>query len=810
MSEQTKKVALPAFLPKRLEAFKIVKNDQQSYLLRDKLLNKVHDMEPWQFFLLEVLPGCEDYPKLCSVFQDRFGRPIQQREIESFFASLADRQLLDFENPTHALLEPFKTKSYEVKDGAASLKSHEAAVHAKPASGNPAAPAAAQGDLQAGLNDAAGFDPRATRWMLPLFDPRPMLRLLSPAVHPLRHAVYLIPLLVLAAVMLCSQYSYLLRGDLEHLHAEMSLLIHVVFSLFTVNLAVTLTTAFIAHAYRATVSKIGISIFVGFLPRFVAQVSHTEQLSRRERMWLNAGPLLTRLVIFSFGVLLWYNTRDSGTLSPKIGMALGLICAFDLLFVSGNPMVKGSGYQLLAAFTNEPHLHGKAYKTLLNQLRGTTFKQSDSLVLAGFASVTALYSFILIAIAAAMVGAYLQTVMLGGTAIVIAILMGLYLARRAYKRLTLIEAAYERSLQFERWRKRTLPEAAGEAEDELKPASGWSHFIKVTTAVTLLILLVLPYPYEPSGQFVVHPSEQQQIATDVEGVIDEVYFDGGDTLKKGTVLAKLNTAQLEAQVKVQEGVVAEQVAVVADLKARPKPEEVQVALRELDIAKEQERFSQQRVPRFEEMVKQGTASQDELDQVRKQYQVDAAQVLEKKAALDLVKAGVTKEQIDAAVSKLAAQQDQLALDKDKLRRAVLTMPIDGTLLTLHLREKINSFLERGKPFAVAENTGAVTVEIEIAETDIAEVAVGNKVEVRPMAFSTELFEGKVTLIDRNVTSQSFGTVVKVLARVENADQLLRTGMTGQAKVQGTSMPVWQAFSRGIQRFLTVQVWSWIP
>jgi putative peptide zinc metalloprotease protein len=472
--------------------------------------------------------------------------------------------------------------------------------------------------------------------------------------------------------------------------------------------------------------------------------------------------------------------------------------------------VKGSAYQLLSAFANEPHLHGKAYRTLLNQLRGKNFKQSDSLVLAGFAALTALYGFVLIGAVMMMVGVYLQQVMLGGTAIVIAVLLGGYLARRAYTRLQLIEVAYERSIQFERWRKRTLPQATGEAEDELKPAKGLAHYLKIAAGLTLLIILALPYPYEPGGQFMVHPSEQQQITTDVEGVIEEVLVDGGETLKKGSLLARLNTDELKTQVKVQEGLVAEQASVVADLKSRPKPEEVKLAEQALEVAKENERFSKARVPRFEEMAKEGTASQDELDLVRKQYQVDASQVLEKKAALDLAKTGATKEQVEAAQAKLAALKDQLSLAQDKVKRAVLTMPIDGTLLTLHLKEKTNSYLERGKPFAVAENTGAVTVEIEVPETDIAEVAVGAKVEVRPMAFSTQLFEGKVTLIDRNVTTQSFGTVVKVLAQVNNADQLLRTGMTGQAKVQGASMPVWQAFSRGVQRFLTVQVWSWIP
>ena len=62
MSEQSKRVALPAYLPRRLQAFRIVQGDQTSYLLRDKLADKTHDLEPWQFFVLEVLPGCETWP----------------------------------------------------------------------------------------------------------------------------------------------------------------------------------------------------------------------------------------------------------------------------------------------------------------------------------------------------------------------------------------------------------------------------------------------------------------------------------------------------------------------------------------------------------------------------------------------------------------------------------------------------------------------------------------------------------------------------------------------------------------------------
>jgi putative peptide zinc metalloprotease protein len=35
-------------------------------------------------------------------------------------------------------------------------------------------------------------------------------------------------------------------------------------------------------------------------------------------------------------------------------------------------------------------------------------------------------------------------------------------------------------------------------------------------------------------------------------------------------------------------------------------------------------------------------------------------------------------------------------------------------------------------------------------------------------------------------------------------------MTGYAKIGGTTMPVWKAFSLALRRFFNVQVWSWIP
>jgi putative peptide zinc metalloprotease protein len=125
MTEPTKQVALPAYLPRRLQAFRIVRGDKTSYVLRDKLADRTYDLEQWQFFVLEVLPGCETAPKLLSVFSDRFGREITEREVMTFFAELADNKLLDEESAKHPLLKPFSKQGYALEQGLVKPKSFE-------------------------------------------------------------------------------------------------------------------------------------------------------------------------------------------------------------------------------------------------------------------------------------------------------------------------------------------------------------------------------------------------------------------------------------------------------------------------------------------------------------------------------------------------------------------------------------------------------------------------------------------------------------------------------------------------------------
>lgn len=117
MSNEAQKVALPAFLKKRLHAFRIGQGAEQSYLIKDPQEDQVHQLETWQFFLLEVLPGCEDMPKLKGVFEDRFGHAITDEQIEELFTLIADKSLFGITALSNPILKAFQKNVRQKEKG---------------------------------------------------------------------------------------------------------------------------------------------------------------------------------------------------------------------------------------------------------------------------------------------------------------------------------------------------------------------------------------------------------------------------------------------------------------------------------------------------------------------------------------------------------------------------------------------------------------------------------------------------------------------------------------------------------------------
>ncbi len=262
------------------------------------------------------------------------------------------------------------------------------------------------------------------------------------------------------------------------------------------------------------------------MPRWVLKMTGADRLSRSQTMWLHGSTLIARMVMFSLGSVLWYSTRSSTGDLAQTGLLFFFSCAIGLLVEAGNPLIKANGYYLVSAYINEPHLRARAYTALLHKIKGGVYRASDSNLLVLYAVLSTTYIILIILLAGWMLAKYvIGDLNLGGSAIILSVGFVAYLLWLNYDGLKKFAQNYERQQQFDRWRNRTIPVGAVEGEVVTrKKVNYW----KWAFVVCFILILFLPYTYEAGGSFSIYPLRKQVISTDTPGLIDKVYFEGGE------------------------------------------------------------------------------------------------------------------------------------------------------------------------------------------------------------------------------------------------------------------------------------------
>jgi putative peptide zinc metalloprotease protein len=344
-------------------------------------------------------------------------------------------------------------------------------------------------------------------------------------------------------------------------------------------------------------------------------------------------------------------------------------------------------------------------------------------------------------------------------------------------------------------------------------------------------------------------------------------------IKPGTPLAilesndlKSNVLESEFQIEQQKAAIREAKANVAKLLAIPKKEDVDVAKRQVEVAKSQTEATKKRIDtdlaqavlsaeklkRYEALYKEGAFSRQDYEDQKRQTDTDQTQVetdkqdydaskkklAEVEANLALVKSGAypqdiqaAREAVSAAQAELARRRQQTSYLKDQVHRTTLTMPFYGRLLTSHLEQKVGTYLKQGDTFAIAADNRDLLGEMEVPEAVVDKLFSNRKVEVKLWARQGKSFSGKIieiepaanpntetsqTLISSSTGDQeqtlqeSAGKIVRVLVKVNDPKGFAKPGMTGYAKIDGETMPVFEVFSRSIVRFVTIEMWSWLP
>jgi HlyD family secretion protein len=210
-------------------------------------------------------------------------------------------------------------------------------------------------------------------------------------------------------------------------------------------------------------------------------------------------------------------------------------------------------------------------------------------------------------------------------------------------------------------------------------------------------------------------------------IIVEQPINEGSAVHKGDVIAQLDTTRQQAVVARAEADIAAQSATLEKLRQGPRPQELDAAAARVDAARVALKQSQQNLTRVENLVKQRTAAQAELDNARAQHDGNAANLRDAEAQLALLRAGTREEDLRQAEAQLQSLQSALANAKLSLAELSLRAPRDAVLDRLPW--KIGERMNAGTTVAVLLGAGAPYARVYLPGTHRDKVAVGDTVQV---------------------------------------------------------------------------------
>ncbi len=137
------------------------------------------------------------------------------------------------------------------------------------------------------------------------------------------------------------------------------------------------------------------------------------------------------------------------------------------------------------------------------------------------------------------------------------------------------------------------------------------------------------------------------VASKIPGRIDSIYFDKGDMVEKGDIIAKLESKEMVAKVEQTKGLMEAAKSKLEMVRNGARIEEKTQVEKLYNQSKEQYEYAEKTFNRFKELHKEGVISTQEYDGVLFKFNSAKDQMEAAKAKYDMVMKGARYEEIDA-------------------------------------------------------------------------------------------------------------------------------------------------------------------
>ena len=230
----------------------------------------------------------------------------------------------------------------------------------------------------------------------------------------------------------------------------------------------------------------------------------------------------------------------------------------------------------------------------------------------------------------------------------------------------------------------------------------------------------------------IEPVTSVTVGTQVSGIVSRLYVDYNSVVKKGQVIAELDKTNLTS--------------------------ELNTARANLSSAQSTLNYEQTNYNRYQTLYDKGLVSADEYETAKLSY----------------LKA---KEQVNTSRESVQKAQTNLGY-------ATITSPIDGVVLSKAVEEgqTVAASFNTPELFTIAQDLTDMRVIADIDEADIGGVKEGQRVSFTVDAYPDDHFEGSVTQVRQQATTESNVVTYEVVISARNNELKLKPGLTANVTI----------------------------
>ncbi|MBQ8674946.1 MAG: efflux RND transporter periplasmic adaptor subunit [Bacteroidaceae bacterium] len=235
-----------------------------------------------------------------------------------------------------------------------------------------------------------------------------------------------------------------------------------------------------------------------------------------------------------------------------------------------------------------------------------------------------------------------------------------------------------------------------------------------------------------TGSGTIEPVTKVDVGTQVSGIIDKIYVDYNSEVHKGQVIAELDKTNLLSE--------------LASAKSN------------LSNAQSNLNYQSSNYNRYKTLYDKGLVSANDYENARLSY--------------------------EQAQQQVAVQQQNVTKAQTNLGYATILSPIDGVVLSREVEEgqTVASAMTTPTLFIIAQDLTDMRVIADIDEADIGGVREGQHVVFTVDAYPDDTFDGTVTQVRQQATTESNVVTYEVVIAAPNESLKLKPGLTASVSI----------------------------